>query len=289
MSRIIAVVLIFLAVLTGIGIILPAISKAREEEEIRRCQNHLRQIASIGLFHTTMPGQPIPLEAKSYFPAGTVMNPELTPEQRLSWYLLTLSAIDQGSPEPGAAKKRKATPFIDLMKDIDINKAWDAEANQKLGRTRLVVALCPGQRLELGPDQPALTNYFGNGGIGLDTPTLTIEEAARNAGVFRYNTPTPLDVIRDGDGLSNTISIVESARDIGPWLRGGPATIRCLDPNQPLALGQGQYYSGCHRGRGNFAFADGHVSVMTDSTNPAFFRALLTIQGGEKEEDFDGK
>ena len=134
-----------------------------------------------------------------------------------------------------------------------------------------------------------MTNYFGNGGVGLDTPTLTIEEAARNAGVFRYNTPTPLEIIRDGDGLSNTISIVESARDIGPWLRGGPSTIRCLDPQQPFTLGHGQYYSGCHRGRGNFAFADGSVRVMTDSIHPPFFRALLTIQGGEKEEDFEGK
>ena len=289
MSRIIAVVLIFLAVLIGIGIILPAISKAREEAEFRRCQNHLRQIGSIGLFHSSLPGQPIPLEARSYFPAGTVVNAELTPEQRLSWYLLTLSAIDQGSPEPGPAKKRKATPFIDLLKDIDINKTWDAESNQQLGRTRLVVALCPGQRLDGGLDQPAMTNYFGNGGIGLDTPSLTIEEAARNAGVFRYNTPTPLETIRDGDGLSNTISLVESARDLGPWLRGGPATIRCLDPQLPFALGQGQYYSGCHRGRGNFAFADGSVRVMTDTTHPSLFRALLTILGGEKEVDFEGE
>ena len=289
MSRIIAIVLILLVALTVVGIILPAIGKAREEEEVRRCQNHLRQIGSIGLFHTTMPGQPIPLEARSYFPPGTVLNPALTPEQRLSWYLLTLSAIDQGSPEPGPAKKRKATPFLDLMKDMDVKEPWDAEPNQKLGRMRLVVALCPGQRVEADADQYAVTNYLGNGGIGPGTPQLTIEEAARNAGVFRYNTPTPLETIRDGDGLSNTIAIVESARNIGPWLRGGPSTIRCLDPNQPFTLGPGQFYSGCHRGRGNFAFADGSVRVLTDSTHPPFFRALLTIQGGEKEEDFEGK
>jgi hypothetical protein len=283
MARIVVVMLIVLTMLAAVGIILPAINRAREEEEMRRCQDHLRRIGSYGLLHSCLPGQSAPIPAQDYFPSGTVVNQKLAVGQRLSWYVLVLPAIDRGPVEPGSTPK-KPLQYADLLAQIDIEKPWDAEVHQSLAHTRLTFALCPAQRPEAG-DGPALTNYLGNGGIGANTAALPLAEAGKHAGVFRYDTPTALETVRTGDGLSNTISVVESARDLSAWLDGGPATVRSLDPDEPPYLGPGRLYAGCHRGRGNFAIADGSVRVLTDRTTPIFFRAMLTIQGNENLDD----
>ena len=34
------------------------------------------------------------------------------------------------------------------------------------------------------------------------------------------------------DGLANTLLILKSARDNGPWARGGPSSVRGLDPSE---------------------------------------------------------
>ncbi|MCE9531109.1 MAG: DUF1559 domain-containing protein [Planctomycetes bacterium] len=286
MSRVVVVLLIALAFALGIGIFLPAVYRARSDEEFRRCQNNLRQIGSIGLFHAAMPGQPVPTQALAFIPPGTLGGPPLLPNQRLSWYPLVLPAIEQASSNP-AEPQPKPTQLFDKLKEIDPAKSWDDVGHQKLARTRVPVLLCPTQRPGPGAYQAEVTSYLGNGGLGANTPNLSIEEAGRNAGAFRYDFRTPLEMIRNGDGQSHTISIVESAHDLGPWLRGGPATIRCLDVDQSAYLGVKLPYGGCHRDKGNFAFADGSVHVLTDRTNPGVFRGLLTINGGETEEKFD--
>jgi prepilin-type processing-associated H-X9-DG protein len=285
MARIVVIVLIVLAVLTALGLIIPAIYRARSDEEMRRCQNHLRQIAAFGLFHATKPGEPMPMEPQSFFPPGTLVNAELKPEQRMSWYVLVIGAIDHGEPDP-EGKRKKTLQFEQVMRTIDANKPWDAEEHQSLARTRLPFALCPAQIPDPGPDRPALTNYVGSAGLGVNTAALGLEEAGTNAGVFRYDSRTPLEVVRDGDGLANTISVLETAKDVGPWLQGGPSTVRSLAVDTLPYLGVGAPFGGCHRDRGNFAFADGSVRVLTNQATPAFFRALLTIRGGDREADF---
>jgi prepilin-type processing-associated H-X9-DG protein len=281
MGRIVVVALILLVAVVAIGIVLSGISRARQEEEFRRCQNNLRELGLTGLSHSTVPGQAAPIEPNNYYPPGTLVNPNLLPDQRLSWYALVLAPIDQGPPGPAPKPLR----FADMLKEIDVAKPWDAEVHQRLARMRLNVAICPAQRPDAGENQPALANYLGNGGIGPGTAALPLSEAGTKAGVFRYDTPTPFDKI--SDGLSNTILLVESARGLGPWLRGGPSTIRSLDPDVPPYLGPGRLYAGCHQGRGNFAIADGSVRVISNQVNPAVFRAMLTINGAEKEAEFD--
>lgn len=287
MGRWIAIILVVLAVFVALGILVPAVFRARSEEEFRRCQNNLRMIGNLGMFHSTIPGQAIPEKPNDYVPPATLINPDLAFEKRLSWYVMVLPAIDQGPQEPEAKQANKHQRPQDSLKDLDSTKAWDADANQSLGKTRLKVAICPGNRPDPGADQPGLTSYLANGGIGLDAPTLEIEKAGPNAGVFRYDSRTPLAAIRDGDGLSHSIAIVESAKDLGPWLRAGPSTTRCLHPDKAPYLGNGNLYGGCHPGRGNYAMADGSVRVFTDGTTPTVFRAALTISGGEKEVDFE--
>lgn len=285
MARIAALVFIALVVVGVAGLIVTGIYRAREDQEMRRCQNNLRQIGEFGLLHSALPGKPVPFQANVYFPSGTLVNDKLPYDERLSWYVLVLAAVEQGPVEAGA-KANKPLSHAEALANIDSSKPWNAEVHQSLAHTRLPVFICPAQAPESGGG-PALTNYLGNGGIGPETAALTVEAAGKRAGVFRYNTPTPLELIRDGDGLAHTISIVETARGIGPWLQGGPATVRSLDPDEAPYLGPGRLYAGCHRNRGNFAVADGSVRVLTDRIDPVVFRALLTIRGGESEVDFN--
>lgn len=282
MRRVVILGLIVMAALTSLGLILPAIQRARQEEEMRRCQNHLRQIGSFAIIHSTLPGEAVPIKAQEFFPSATVPNAELAVDQRLSWYVLILGALEEGPTEPGKPPRpRKPTAFTELIKEFDVKQPWNAEQHLKIARVRLPQAHCPAQAFSTPEDQPAVCNYLGNGGIGLDAPELPLDKAGKRAGVFRYSTPTPLEAIVNGDGASNTIAFIETATDLGPWIRGGPATIRCLDPEQQPYLGVGRPYSGCHARKGNFAFADGSVRVFTDSTNAQLFRSLLTMQGGD--------
>jgi hypothetical protein len=282
MSRIVAAILIVLALFVIVGLIIPAIFYSRNDAEMRRCQNNLRQIGGIGVFHSYLPNQPPPRKAQSYFPEGTVVVANLAPERRMSWHALVLGSIEQGPSEPGNAPSNPSHA-IELLREVDVQKPWDAEANQRLARQRFNVFLCPAASTPVIPDQPAPTNYVGNGGIGFETAALSIEQSGARAGVFRYDSRTPLDVIRDGDGLSNTISILETNYDAGPWLRGGFSTVRSLDRAEPPFLGPHMPFSGCHLGKGNFAIADGSVRTLTDTIAPELFRALLTIQGNETD------
>ena len=282
MRRFVIIGLILFGGLTAMGLILPAIQQARQQEEMRRCQNNLRQIGSFAILHSALPGQPVPPKALSFLPNATIPNANLTFDMRLSWYVLTLGALEQGQTELGkAAQPKRATVFVDLLKEFDVQQPWNAEPHLKIARTRLPQSQCPAQRHRTPADQLALCNYLGNGGIGEDAPELAIDKAGRRAGAFRYDDATPLDAFGNGDGASNTIAFIEAAARIGPWIQGGVSTIRCLDPDQPPYLGSGKLYSGCHARKGNFTFADGSVRVFTDSTNAEFFRSLLTIQGGE--------
>lgn len=291
MSRFIGVlVLLFLALLL-LGIIVPAVFKARADEEMRRCQNHLRQIGLIGMFHSVLPNKSVPTKDQSYFPTGTIVNPDLAFERRMSWYVLILSAVELGVPNDDVQKReneiqKKSSANVELLKGIDVQKSWDAEVNQSLARKQINVLLCPSVIPTVAEGQNTLTNYVGNGGLGANTPSLPLDVAGANAGVFRYDYQTRIEDIQKGDGLSTSISVLETNDKLGPWLQGGPSSVRTLDTDKPPYLGPNEPFSGCHFGKGNFAFADGSVQVLTDAMNPSVFRALLTIRGNEKNEDF---
>jgi prepilin-type processing-associated H-X9-DG protein len=96
--------------------------------------------------------------------------------------------------------------------------------------------------------------------------------------------------------MSNTLLILESARDNGPWARGGPATLRGLDSADRPYLGTGRPFGGTHfaenilfkRGRSigcNAAMADGSVRFLKEAIAPQVLEALATMAGGEEVGD----
>src|SRR5258706_2956274 len=91
-------------VLIGLG--LTAVVRFREQANRTRCVDNLRQVGWFALWHYADPDAAFPkrpdapnpaflqpdlqLDPNRTFPAGTLANPDLTPDHRLSWMVVLL-------------------------------------------------------------------------------------------------------------------------------------------------------------------------------------------------------
>lgn len=241
-----------------------------------QCANNLKQIA-LGLHNYADTYSPEQGKGQTGgLPRGTVPNATLPPQQRLSWYVEVLPFVEQDT----------------LYRKFDLRNGWRHRVNEAAARTPLKMLYCPDWGREAEPDPPYLTAYLGVAGIGSDAAILPIED--RKAGVFGYNRSTSLAKIQDG--TSNTLLILESARDNGAWAQGGSGTVRGLVPDEQPYLGSGRPFGGTHfaentifrRGRSigsNAAMADGSVRFLNESIKPQVLESVATIAGGEKVGD----
>jgi len=286
-GQFIRVGLVAAGILVVAGVAGPLILRARLNSDRVSCQNHLKDIGLTGMRHASLPGKPLSEQAADELPSGTVPSNLLPPDKRLSWYVYTLNVLDTGPPPSGEPAKKHRSPrgLREALTQIDPAAAWDADANAEAAKYRLTTAICPARTagLEVGTAQP--NNYIALGGLGLDTPTLPRDLSGAKAGAFCFDSPTPLAAF--ADGLRHTAQFVETARDVGPWLRGGPSTLRGLDEADTPYLGVDRPFGGCHAGGAYVSFADGSVTFLRDSVNPAVFRAMLTIAGGPAEQPGD--
>jgi hypothetical protein len=239
-----------------------------------QCANNLKQIALAlqNYADTYTPGQSSEGRTQG-LPAGTVPNPALAPEQRLSWYVEVLPFLEQQN----------------LYSTIDRRKGWEDSANETAVRLHLRMLYCPDWGREKDLDPPYLTAYLGVAGQGADAATLPAGDP--RVGVFGYDRCTSLDEIKDG--TSRTLLILESARDNGAWAQGGAGTVRGLVSGEQPYLGSGRPFGGTHFaentvfGRGksigcNAALADGAVRFLNESIAPPVLEALVTIAGGKE-------
>jgi hypothetical protein len=238
-----------------------------------QCANNLKQI-TLGLHNyadnysgTDAAGKEVQL-----LPAGTVSNAALPPDQRLSWFVEILPFVEQ----------------VPLYESIDRKARWDSAGNAPAVQTPVRMFQCPDWTRESAAESAYTTPYLGVAGLGAEAPSLPATD--RYAGIFGYDRRTSLAAIPDG--TSNTLLILESARDNGPWVRGGPSTVRGLDPAEQPYLGTGRPFGGTHFaensviGRGasvgcNAALADGTVRFLSESVAPHVLEALATKAGGE--------
>jgi prepilin-type processing-associated H-X9-DG protein len=242
------------AVVLGGWIGLERLSSYREVKCGPTCGSNLKNIVlSLHAYHYH--------QDHNAFPSGTWLNPSLPPEKRLSWYAATLPYLD-------------ATEYWVLL---DKSQPWDAESNEYVAGTRMMVLNCPeAPRAPL----PALlpTQYIGIAGLGTDAPFLP--KGHPRAGIFGYERQTALADITDGAAC--TMIITESGRARGSWLAGGPATVRGLNTADLPYIGPGRQFGGIHSSGSMVAFADGSVRFVSDSIDPHVFEAFSTIAGGEK-------
>jgi prepilin-type processing-associated H-X9-DG protein len=258
------------ALFVVVGVVVTFSAKVRAASNLKVCQFNLQHVALFAAHHAHPPPDLPQDKLRHEVPAGTVVLMGVPPDERLSWVVAVLPGLDQ-----------KRTPAAAVLAAIDQSQPWPAEGNQQAARTRLASFLCPGNPPEAVPDQPAPTQYVGIAGLGPDAATLALPSP--RAGCFRYDAPTPFEAITDG--LSQSLLFGERSGDVGPWLRGGPATLRGLDdaPGATLLIAVGGQFGGNHLGVANWAFADGSVRTLTDRIDPKVLYGLATIAGQKRD------
>jgi prepilin-type processing-associated H-X9-DG protein len=248
---------------TVVGFTLAVMFHLREKSHRDTCADNLRQIGVALNAYAA--------DHRDRFPPGTVPNPALPPEQRLSWLAGILPFLSEKAP--GGLKGPE------LAGKIDYRQAWDAPANAGAGAAGVRLFRCPSDPSYAPQSRPGLTNYVGLAGVGPDAAALDKKDP--RAGFFGYDrTITREDVTA---GLSYTMAVAETARDLGRWAAGGPATVRGLDPDEELYAGPGRPFGGLHRGALNVLWADGSVRFVDASVSPHLFRAQATLAGRAEE------
>lgn len=256
-------VMVAMVVLTLLAAaVLPALVKMRETAARTSCQNTLRQHGNAAHnYHGT----------HQHFPSGTLPNPALPPEERLSFHVALVPYMEATS----------------LDKLIAKDEAWDAPANvEALEQYQARLYQCPAWNRQPNPaDHPftgprAFTNYVGVAGVGSDAAARPAKSPGN--GMFGYDRVVKLEDV--SDGLPNTIMLIETTRDVGPWIRGGPSTVRAVGVDD-------SQFGGTHSSRPwvvlkrvdgfNVLLADASVRFTKPDIAPQVLAALATVAGGE--------
>jgi prepilin-type processing-associated H-X9-DG protein len=250
----------------GVGFIR---EQVREAELRDRCSACLRQVGHAVLGYRE--------NHSGTYPPGTVLNSELPAEKRLSWVTLLYSFFDESQnieflfdetiPWDSAENR---VPTIRSVNFDDRSNSDDTPSTLLPYR----VLTCPANNLGR---TSGVIQYVGIAGLGIDSPALP--KGHPRAGVFGYDRQMTTRDIKDGVGT--TMMLAETSVGLGPWIAGGPTTVRGLDPVRKPYVGKSRQFGGNHRGGLNVAFADGSVRFLHESMDPNVFEALSTAAGGE--------
>jgi prepilin-type N-terminal cleavage/methylation domain-containing protein len=258
------VVIAIVAVL--IGLFMPATRRVGNAAARSACVNNLKMIglALQGYHDAHHPGMSRSAESDSPidtgFPTGCV-GPGEVPDERLSWMVAVLPFIEQ---EP-------------LYRQFHTNQGY--AANEAPARTVINSYRCPAAVPSKTGD--AVTHYPAMAGLGADAPTRP--NGAPGNGFMGYDRRTRMWMIQDG--ISNTIAVMETRHDVGPWARGGTSTVRGYDPGTVPSGDQPP--PGSHPNGWNALFVDGGVRFLRDSVKTGQLAAAMTIDGGEPAPDLD--
>ncbi len=251
--------------LTCAGLLFPAIQRVRDAAARMSCHGNFCQFGS-GLHNYASANQ-------DKLPPATVPHPDLPPEQRLGLWVMVLPYIEQDN----------------VYRQFDMTRGAGDPRNAEPTSVRTKFFLCPAgneydYETKTWKSPTPLTHRVGVAGVGADAAALPLKHP--RAGVFGHDRQTTLP---HGfpDGTSNTLLLIETARDPGHWAFGGTATVRAFEPGAAPYIGEGRPFGGFH---GNYwlgtrscvtALADGSVRDFTPKTDPAILEALATV-GGKK-------
>jgi prepilin-type N-terminal cleavage/methylation domain-containing protein len=303
------VVIAIIAIL--IGLLLPAVQKAREAASRAQCANNLKQLALAVHDYLSANGKFPPDSIYSYDPAGP----------NWSWLAHILPEIEQ----------------TNLYTQANIGGSPPNNIDQSLPQiaTRVKTFLCPSDPNAfsgpvshpsnfdmfdpvLGPLTYEVTCYRANIGSnwggrppgsalwwGTDpqwcnpdpnnpNPATTYDGCANGNGVIWENN-NPLTILNVTDGSSNTFMIGEAMTEKdyqNSWCHMDNAIATCsYPPNAKNPLTGKDYppdqwwnryaFTSAHPGGVQFAMTDGSVQFITDSISLPLFRALGTRAVGE--------
>jgi prepilin-type N-terminal cleavage/methylation domain-containing protein len=265
------VVIALVAVL--IAVLLPAVSKVRRSAVRLNCTSNLKQLAvAAHNYHGV----------NDHFPPGTVRGTKLPPGERLGFHAALLPYVEQDA----------------VFKRMRPTQAWDSDANRAAAAAgSFHLFRCAEWMNERGaaagahaaPGHQSVTNYVGVAGVGADAAALPADSP--RAGVFGYDRGLTIDQVKDG--TSNTAMVIETGDQVGPWMRGGPTTVRGLDLEVGQLSGDGLPFGGTHfldatlmdpkRADGfHVMLGDGSIRYTKNVIHPGVLAALATAAGRDE-------
>ncbi|MDY3552714.1 DUF1559 domain-containing protein [Gemmata sp. JC717] len=268
-----------------IGLLLPAVQKARGAAARAKCQNNLKQIGSaLHQYHDT----------ERRFPTGLSGATGGSNRPYLGWLARTLPWLEQG-PLWEQVERAFAT-------DPDPAKFYGHLPHAQLSATPVRHFACPSDPRAPGPAVApgaiavAFTSYLGVEGT----------DQYKNDGLLYLDSRTTIADV--SDGASNTLLAGERPpppdNRLGWWYRGwgqnkdGSAemllgvrernTSEAYCPPGPYRFASGNFDLPCdafhfwstHAGGANFAFCDGSVRFLSHAAD-GILPALATRSGGE--------
>lgn len=269
-----------------IALLLPAVQAAREAARRTQCTNNMRQLGLGLLNHESQ---------RAAFPVG------VSGTTQLAWTVYVLPYIEQSS----------------LFNQFDMGLGdYTIPGKNTPNMNRVDLFLCPSGNVEksnLGNEQdviagqkPYTTHYYGNlGPKGTNEYTgKTYEDvnvSEQHGGYALQGTlvkDRPVRIAAIKDGTSNTLLLGEGSRTGGMrfrgWARGatlGTAAERVASgsaKNIAQAINQGDpakfndgFYGSNHPGGALFLFCDGHVQMLSESSDLKLLKALASRNGLE--------
>lgn len=257
--NLIELIVVIVIIIVLIALLLVGIQQMRATAARMTCANNLKQHA-LAIYNYE--------SAYECFPPGTLPNAALSPEERLSFHVAVVPYVECGSLYRHIAKKEK----------------WDAlgtiAAMENHGAKYYHCPAWIGPPDSMRADYLAITNYVGVAGIGFDAATRPSDSP--EIGFFGYDRKVKKEDVKDG--LENTAMLFETAHEVGPWIRGGPSTVRAVETDATL-FGNTHYrtsWTFSKRADGfNIALGDGSVRFTKPDIDIAVLRSLATIAGGE--------
>jgi len=247
-----------------LGLLLPAVQNVREAANRTKCANNLKQIG---------------LAMQNYhFNHGTLPPSRQMANNSASWAWLILPELEQDN----LYRQWKTGATINQVQTAVLQSA-------------VPVFFCPTRRGPGGEaaafsQESACASHMGAQGspgdyaanigtTGADVPIYTLFGTINPNGPFRAVTPARFEDITDG--LSNTFLVGEKHVPFNqmfkfPWDCGmfdghNPVcNTRCAGPGYPLAnsrMDQGWKFGSYHPGVCQFAFCDGSVRIMQNTTS----------------------
>jgi prepilin-type N-terminal cleavage/methylation domain-containing protein/prepilin-type processing-associated H-X9-DG protein len=248
------VVIAIVAIL--IGLILPAVFRAREAASRADCLNRIRNQGLAVLNYESAHGRLPPGAVSGPFPPAGVM----TTASHGMWVLL-LPFVEQGAV---ASAYRLDLPF-------------DNPANQPAASAKIRVLMCPNldpERLEQWDPPPLVGGVTDYAAVDVN-PFLAdiglIDPVGNFEGVMPVNGQVRVTDITDG--ASNTLLLIEA---------GGRPGVGWASPLSLVGLRQAfGGTGGPHRGGANVCLADGSARFVRDSIGLRVLARLATRSGGE--------
>jgi prepilin-type N-terminal cleavage/methylation domain-containing protein len=251
---------------TLIGMLLPAVQRAREFSRRTACGNHVRQTAlGVGGYES----------ARRRFPAGCDLVPRgamLPDGTQHAWSSFILPFLEESA----------------LAGRIDYARPWNAPGGNRAAAAEQVAAyVCPSGLLPAA----GKSDYGGIAGAWIVAEGVPFSgpEGLHAGLLFADDGGHPPATAADvTDGLSRTLLVAEAV-DRGPAelpaddaeATGRWARINCFAQAAAFVNAFGSDIASHHDGGAQAALADGRVTFLGDSIDPAVLSALCTRNGGE--------